>query len=711
MDNMLEMYLYETNTLLEQLDELLIEAEKNKDFTTNDVNEIFRSMHTIKGSSAMMEFSTLMEIAHHIEDLFFYIRENGLDSMDESHKNDLFNLMFQSTDALRSEVEKIENDEPLSTNIDPIIANINSFLQKISGSESSSSENTNADEKQAESGDTIQPAGEQQIALINQELAGCPSSKLPYFIRIHFEQGSGMEHLRAFMTVTALNDLDLQFEYYPDDVETNSDTIETIVDNGFFIALSSQEDVTRAVNVIKEQNSVETFEVIENASVKQEEKKPAAQQSQAPSEKTSEPVSKQNSEPSSKQKADPAPQAVHNNTPVKQSLISVNLSKLDSLVAIVGEIVITESMVTSSPDLQNLKLDNFTKSARQLRKLTDDLQDIAMSLRMVSVSGTFQKMNRIVRDMKKKLNKDVRLTIIGENTEVDKTIVDSIGDPIMHIVRNSMDHGIEEKVEDRIAAGKDPQGEIILSAAHTGSEVIISISDDGQGMDPDKILAKAERNGILTKPASEYSQKEILALLMLPGFSTNEEVTEFSGRGVGMDVVKKNVESVGGTITITSELGKGSCTTLKIPLTMAIADGMEVSVGNSMFTIPIANIRQSFKPEKDEVLLDAGGNEIIKCLNEFYPIIRVHDLFNIETEITNIEDGILIWVEAADKSYCLFVDELLGEQQVVVKPLPPFLSNFNIKNSGISGCTILGDGDISLILDIRSLYAAFYNQY
>lgn len=711
MDNMLEMYLYETNTLLEQLDELLIEAEKNRDFTTNDVNEIFRSMHTIKGSSAMMEFSTLMEIAHHIEDLFFYIRENGLDSMDESHKSDLFNLMFQSTDALRSEVEKIENDEPLSTNIDPIIANINSFLEKISGSGNGSSDDAEADKKSNEGSNTIPPADEQQIALINQELAGCPSSDLPYFIRVHFEQGSGMEHLRAFMTVTALSDLDLHFEYYPEDVETNSDTIETIVENGFFIALSSQEDVNRAVNVIKEQNSVETFEVIENASAKPAEKKPAVPQPATSSEKAPEQTPQQKTEPSSQQKASPAPQASHNNTPVKQSLISVNLSKLDSLVAIVGEIVITESMVTSSPDLQNLKLDNFTKSARQLRKLTDDLQDIAMSLRMVPVSGTFQKMNRIVRDMKKKLNKDVRLTIIGENTEVDKTIVDSIGDPIMHIVRNSMDHGIEENVEDRIAAGKKPQGEIILSAAHTGSEVIISISDDGQGMDPDKILAKAERNGILTKPASEYSQKEILALLMLPGFSTNEEVTEFSGRGVGMDVVKKNVESVGGTITITSELGKGSCTTLKIPLTMAIADGMEVSVGNSMFTIPIANIRQSFKPEKDEVLLDAGGNEIIKCLNDFYPIIRVHELFNIETEVTNIEDGILIWVEAADKSYCLFVDELLGEQQVVVKPLPPFLSNFNIKNSGISGCTILGDGNISLILDIRSLYAAFYNQY
>ncbi len=709
MDNMLEMYLYETNTLLEQLDELLIEAEKNKDFTTNDVNEIFRSMHTIKGSSAMMEFSTLMEIAHHIEDLFFYIRENGMDSLDESHKNDLFNLMFQSTDALRSEVEKIENDEPLSTNIDPIVANINSFLEKISGSGDGSSQNTAGDGKAQENTGAVPPADEQKIAVINQELAGCPESELPYFIKVSFEQGSGMEHLRAFMIVTALKDIELEFEHYPEDVETNGDSSESIVENGFYIALSSQKDVEKALHIIKEQNSVETYEVFENALVKQEEEKaeaPAAAPADSQADTSKSPASSD----ASAQKAAPAP-AAHNSAPVKQSLISVNLSKLDSLVAIVGEIVITESMVTSSPDLQNLKLDNFTKSARQLRKLTDDLQDIAMSLRMVPVSGTFQKMNRIVRDMKKKLNKDVRLTIVGENTEVDKTIVDSIGDPIMHIVRNSMDHGIEEHVEDRIAAGKDPQGEIILSAAHTGSEVIISISDDGQGMDPDKILSKAERNGILTKPASEYSQKEILALLMLPGFSTNEEVTEFSGRGVGMDVVKKNVESVGGTITITSELGKGSCTTLKIPLTMAIADGMEVSVGKSMFTIPIANIRQSFKTQREEVILDASGNEIIKCLDEFYPIIKVHELYNIETEVTNIEDGILIWVEAADKSYCLFVDDLLGEQQVVVKPLPSFLSNFNIKNSGISGCTILGDGNISLILDIRSLYAAFYNQY
>ena len=705
MDNMLEMYLYETNTLMEQLDELLIEAEKNEAFTTNDVNEIFRIMHTIKGSSAMMEFSTLMEIAHHIEDLFFYIRENGMDSLDESHKSDLFNLMFQSTDALRVEVEKIENDEPLSSNIDQIIANINSFLEKISSSGNSSSDTSSG--KESAAADAAPAADADAIAAINQELAGCPKSDLPYFIRIRFEVGSGMENLRAFMVITALNEIELNFEHYPEDVESAADTCESIVENGFFIALSSHEDVEKAIPILKIQNSIETYEVIENVATKASKKpEPAAKAVSASKPAAAVPAVDTSSAAEPAKPAAPGTPA-HTGAPVKQSLISVNLSKLDSLVAIVGEIVITESMVTSSPDLQNLKLDNFLKSARQLRKLTGDLQDIAMSLRMVPLAGTFQKMNRIVRDMKKKLNKDVRLTLIGENTEVDKTVVDSIGDPIMHIVRNSMDHGVETNVEDRIAAGKKPQAEIVLSAAHTGSEVIISISDDGQG----KILAKAERNGILTKPASDYSKKEILSLLLLPGFSTNEEVTEFSGRGVGMDVVKKNVEAVGGTISITSELGKGSCTTLKIPLTMAITDGMEVSVGKSMFTIPIANIRQSFKTQKEDVILDASGNEIIKCQDAFYPIIRIHDLYNIETEVTNIEDGILIWVETADKSYCLFVDELLGEQQVVVKPLSPFLSNFNIKDSGIGGCTILGDGNISLILDISNLYAATQGLY
>ena len=368
-----------------------------------------------------------------------------------------------------------------------------------------------------------------------------------------------------------------------------------------------------------------------------------------------------------------------------------------------GEIVITESMVTASPDLKGLKLDAFTKSARQLRKLTDELQDVSMSLRMVPVSSTFQKMNRIVRDMSKKLGKQVRLTLIGEDTEVDKTIVDSISDPIMHIVRNSMDHGIEENVQDRIDAGKDPVGEIILSARHTGSEVIIEVKDDGQGVNYDGVLNKAIRNGIAS-PDVEYSHKDILNFLMAPGFSTNTEVTEYSGRGVGMDVVKRNVEDVGGTVSITSEPGQGMTTTLKIPLTMAIMDGMEVSVGSSIFTIPIHNIRQSFKVSGADLIHDASGGELFKCMGNYYPVVRMYDRYHIQGGRTEISDGILIWLESGELSYCLFVDELLGEQQVVVKPLPSYLNRFSIKQSGIAGCTILGDGNISIILDVANLY-------
>ena len=435
---------------------------------------------------------------------------------------------------------------------------------------------------------------------------------------------------------------------------------------------------------------------------------PAAQSAPAPAAKAAAPATEKKpaADGEKKKPAAPAPSGTQSSAPhVKESLISVNLSKLNQLMDVVGEIVITESMVTASPDLRGLKLDNFTKSARQLRKLTDELQDVSMSLRMVPVLATFQKMQRIVRDMGKKLGKRARLTLIGENTEVDKTIVDSIGDPLMHIVRNSMDHGIEDTEEERIAAGKDPEGEIILSASHTGGEVIIQVKDDGQGVNYDKVLKKAIEKG-LASPDTEYSKKEIINFLLAPGFSTNTEVTEFSGRGVGMDVVKKNVEEVGGTVVLTSEPGKGMTTTLKIPLTMAILDGMEVSVGGSIFTIPINNIRQSFKMSAGDIIHDAARGEMVKIMDNFYSVIRVKDIYGLKDGYDNIEDGILMWVESGECTYCLFVDELMGEQQVVVKPLPNYINNFNVKQRGITGCTILGDGNISVILDVSNLYSA-----
>ncbi|MCI8645285.1 MAG: chemotaxis protein CheA [Firmicutes bacterium] len=691
-DSLLETYLFETGTLLEQLDELLIDAEQNGDFTEDNVNEIFRSMHTIKGSSAMLEFNSLMEIAHHIEDLFFYIRENGMDTLSSDHKSELFNLMFSSVDKLREEVGKVENSEPLDTNIDSFIQNINDFLNKISNNESDAAAN-----------DAPSAAGESAAPGID---ALIPDMGSPYLLHIYFDEDCGMENLRAFMLVTSLRETEMPFTFYPEDIETNSSSSEYITENGFYLGFDSQAEAEQAVDYLSSAGNVRAFEIVQAPS-KEEPKEPETPSAEPETKQESSKPAASDKKPAEK-KQQSAGGAAH---AAKQSLISVNQSKLDSLMAIVGEIVITESMVTSSPELQDIKLDSFLKSARQLRKLTDDLQDISMSLRMVPVASVFQKMNRIVRDMSKTLNKDVRLTIIGEHTEVDKSIVDSIGDPIMHIVRNAMDHGIEATSEERVAAGKKPQGEIILAAEHTGSEVIISVTDDGGGVDPDAVLAKAAANGILTKPEEEYSKKEILSLLMAPGFSTNTEVTEYSGRGVGMDVVKRNVENVGGVISITSEKGQGSCFTLKIPLTLAIVDGMEISVGNAVFTIPIANIRQSFKAKETDVVLDAAGNEMIRCMDDYYPIIRLHELYSMDDAYTQIDDGILIWVEASDKSYCMFVDELIGEQQVVVKPLPSYLNNFNIKNSGISGCTILGDGNISIILDVASVYYTAQNTF
>ncbi len=687
-DSILDMYLYETNTLLEQLDGILLAAEQADTFSQDSVNEIFRIMHTIKGSSAMMEFPSLMTVAHRIEDLFFIIRDKTMEAVPEALRPELFDMLFQAVDFFRGEIEKVENEEPLSDSIDSIVDKINSLIDKIQG---------NAQPEEAP-----KAAGGQEAAPPAQAAPPAPAAPdqaYPFGIHVFFDEGSGMENLRAFMLLTAVKDYCSDFVSAPENVETDGSTSELIADQGFFIWFRTAGERDSSIPAVQGAGSVRSYQSVDaKAEPPKQEAAPAPQPAGAA-------PAAQAPAPSAEPAKPAAPAPAGGQQHAKESLISVNLSKLDQLMAVVSEIVITESMVTASPDLKGLRLDNFTKSARELRKLTDDLQDVSMSLRMVPVSNTFQKMNRIVRDMSKKLGKRAKLTLIGEDTEVDKTIVDSIGDPIMHIVRNSMDHGLEENEADRIAAGKDPVGEIILSARHTGSEVIIEIKDDGQGANIQAVLNKAIRQG-LADPSQEYSQKEILNFLMMPGFSTNTEVTEFSGRGVGMDVVKKNVADVGGTVSISSEWGKGMTTTLKIPLTMAIMDGMEVSVGSSLFTIPINNIRSSLKVADGDIVYDPAKGEMMKMLDSFYPVIRAKELFQMDEGHDRIEDGILIWVEAGDRSYCLFVDELLGQQQIVVKPLPAYVNSFNVKSCGITGCSIMGDGSISIILDIANLYNA-----
>ncbi len=766
MDNLLDAYLFETNGLLDRLEEILVNDEAKSDLSHDDVNEIFRIMHTTKSSSAMMGYRQLSVVAHKIEDLFSMIRDRneGIAFLPDDVRKALFELLFRAMDYLRGQMEHIEKGEELDEDTSDLEQNIEVILAQLNGEEApiptssagtetanvtvtgaDLSAKTDSSALSANVSDVSQPANSVKSS-VEHNLLSADSVKLPedneaqIFILAHLKKGLGMENLRAFTIVSYLKENGLLFRYYPADMDTNLDTTKTIIEKGFFLAFDSLETAQIAAELLDTQRNLDSYEAIDAPAANYMNVAKAAQQSMAASMPDTAPAPAPafvygapgapaavygtsaaaapttgfvaQAAPAAPAQVAPAPAPAAKptlSTPVKQNLISVDLRKLDELNNLVGEIVITESMVASSPLLELLPpdaLETFRKSARQLRKLTDDLQDISMSLRMVSISGVFQKMNRVVRDMKTKLEKDVRLTIIGEDTEVDKAIVDAVQDPIMHLVRNCMDHGIEKTADERLDAGKPEQGEIILSASHTSSEVIISVSDDGYGLDTEKILDKAEQKGLLTKARERYSRREAMSLILLPGFSTNESVTEYSGRGVGMDVVKRNVEAIGGNLSIDSVYGEGTTITLKIPLTLAIVDGMKVAVGDTIFTISISNIRQSFKIREDEVVRDEFGNEMVVRQGEFYPIVHLDQLFNLEGRSKNIEDGILVWVEASDCSCCLFVDELIGQQQVVVKPLPQYLTHFNLKDYGISGCNILGDGTISIILDVLGVYNA-----
>lgn len=679
LDSVLDMYLFEANSLLEQLDDILLRAESEQAFDKECFDEIFRIMHTIKGSSAMMQFNSIMTISHKVEDLFYYIRENGVN---HRYNEQLVNLVFKFTDFIKGEITKIEEGQELEENLEAFESEITGFLNKISGAV-----------PESDSSDVFEEAAMTQSAtaiVFEEQEEPAAASGDSYAIKIIFDDNIGMENLRAYLLVNQLRETGIDFAYKPENVESISDTAQEIIKNGFFVYIDDKESLNAAVGVVREALNVKSYTVIEygseanHADVNEDVKEKSDKAVQASKEQTKTVKTDNGSKHS------------------KQSLITVNLSKLDKLVNIVGELVIAESMVSSDNEIKRLNSESFTKSTRQMRKLTDELQDIVMSLRMVPVSGIFQKMKRIVRDMGKELNKDVELILEGEDTEIDKTIVDGISDPIMHLVRNAMDHGIESEKE-RIDAGKDRQGTIRLSASNTGGEIHITVEDDGKGFDPQKILAKAKSKDMLTKPESEYTPKEIYQFIMLPGFSTNEAVTEYSGRGVGMDVVKSNVEKVGGTVVLDSREGAGTVITFKIPLTLTIVAGMQVVVGESEFIIPIKNIQQSFKTSEKEIIHNTDGGEMILIREKCYPIVRINEYFNINTDVSSIEDGILILVEAGDNSLCLFVDKIIGEQQVVVKPLPTILTKYNLKESGISGCSILGDGSINLILDIGNI--------
>ena len=391
-------------------------------------------------------------------------------------------------------------------------------------------------------------------------------------------------------------------------------------------------------------------------------------------------------------------------TPQAESSIRVSVEKVDQLINLAGELVITQAMLSqSAADAISEGNERLQRGLYQLERNTRDLQEAVMSIRMMPISFVFSRFPRLVRDLAGKLNKQVELKTVGENTELDKGLIEKISDPMTHLVRNSLDHGIESP-EKRIAAGKDPRGTITLKASHQGGNIVIEVADDGGGLSRSRILAKAKERGLPVR--DDISDQEVWALIMEPGFSTAEVITDVSGRGVGMDVVRRNITELGGRLELDSVEGFGSRTIIRLPLTLAILDGLSVSVGSETYIIPLNAIIESLQVSAADLKTVSGEGQLLRVRGEYLPLVKVHEVFNTKPKAAALENGIAVIVEAEGKKTALFVDELLGQHQVVIKSLE---SNFR-KMQGISGATIMGDGRVALILDVAALISYHGNQ-
>ena len=716
-DGMLDIYLFENEQLLEQLQERVLEQKDADCFDEESINEIFRTMHTIKGSSGIMMFDNITAVSHKLEDVFYFLRESHPENVPHLQ---LVEHVLEVEDFISGELEKIRNGDTADGDASGIVADLDKFLEQI--------KNGGVQEGVEPPPENVHEEPKQfYIAPV------ATSDSRFYKIYITFYPETEMANVHAYKTVYALKEIAEDLLYSPEDIISDESSAETIVKEGFRILLQAQcseEDIRRIIGVGYDIKEVDVYEckaeeflqgfdfgengpsaaesaVIDlNASVEEIESKAEAAAAKAGE-------GQENKEPA-KPKIAPGDFVIKSKEPGKRktlakdkkndkaSFISVNVSKMDQLMELIGELVISESVVLQSPDLNvpGLNLDNFKKEAAQLTKVSTDLQDVIMSMRMVPLTNTFQKMNRIVFDVSRKLGKDIEFVMVGEQTEVDKNIIEHISDPLMHIVRNSVDHGIESK-EARIESGKPEKGKVILSAKTEAGKVWISVEDDGTGLDREKIIAKARKQGLLdeTKPDSAYSDKEVYQFITLPGFSTNEQVTEYSGRGVGMDVVIQNIQTIGGTLDIESRPGLGSTMSLKIPLTLAIIDGIVMEVGGSSFVMETGVIKQFIRVKEDMMIHEPNGDEYIMIRGEAYPVLRLGRWYGLDKYEEDVENGIMMILEVEEKKLCLMVDKLVGEREIVVKPIPSYIK----KVKGLSGCTQLGDGSIALILDAAGL--------
>ena len=647
------------------------------DIDSEVINTIFRGAHSIKGGSGTFGFNDVAEFTHVMETL--------LDEMRDGRRKvtqPAIDVLLGSVDCLRTMLTSIQGEE----NVDQAtVAKYKSALEiELAGSTKESEPVPYAATQtvQENTSDAIAAAEEFELTEQGWKIAFCPYLDL---------LKTGNDPVRMFRELAELgeftasvNTQDIPGFNELDPEECNLSWTLTVIGD---IPIKDIKEIF---------NWVEGDCELDIQPLKKKTAKPASVANKAELEPAATEIDQQKSAPVKVQQADNNQAKMSSNA---SSSIRVDTAKIDALINIVGEVVITQSMLgLIGENFAMDQLEQLKRGLSQLERHTRDMQQSVMNIRMLPISFVFSRFPRLVHDTSAKLGKKIDLKLVGENTEVDKGVVELINDPLVHLIRNSLDHGIEMPF-DRLAAGKPETGTIELKAYHRGGHIVIEIIDDGRGLDRNKLIAKAMEKGLIGEN-SVLSDKQAYELIFMPGFSTAESITDMSGRGVGMDVVRRNIQALGGNIEIISELGKGTTISIHLPLTLAIIDGQSVAVGNETYIVPVVSIIESININEKMLNKIAGKGETFRLRNQYIPIIRLHEIFNIQPKYKSEgAEGLIVVVERQGVLCGLFVDELLGPQQVVVKSLE---ANYR-RVEGVSGATILGDGSVALILDIPGL--------
>ena len=689
----------------EEASELLVDMETHLlelDIESPDLEElnaIFRAAHSIKGGAGAFGFSDMTETTHMLESLLDKLRKGEM-----AVSSEMIDVFLQSGDLLKRQLGGHRGDEGINTDdVDGVVNKLKELMENPGGA-------LQAVATEAELEEEVENPPTAAETIVNQPNEG-PSKQTPAkpTYRIQF----ACSEIKPNLMEKLLVDLALQGEL--NNLSTAQQPDQCVLQLSTDI---SEEDIWEALAFIIDPTQLS---IEKQATVAEIPEEPAAEIAiipqpippavietppapspiaQAQLAEAQEPIL----QPTPKKVATvetkeavgqkEAPKATNNS---ESSSIRVSIEKVDQMINLVGELVITQAMLAQiasqvDPILYATLLNGMT----QLERNTRDLQEVVMSIRMMPISFVFSRFPRIVRDLAGKLGKQIELKTVGEGTELDKGLIEKITDPLTHLIRNSLDHGIELP-EKRVAAGKPAKGTITLRAFHQGGSIVIEVADDGAGLNREKILAKAQERGLPVHDG--MADQEVWMLIFEAGFSTAEVVTDVSGRGVGMDVVKRNIQTLGGRIEIESIQGKGTQISIRLPLTLAILDGLSVAVGDQTFIAPLNFITESLKPVAADIKTVRGSRQVVHVRGEYLPIIALHEVFGLQPSCTEIHQGILIILEAEGKKVAMFVDSLLGQHQVVIKSLE---NNYR-RVKGISGATIMGDGRVALILDPAGL--------